>query len=37
MIDLQHVGSTSVPRLAAKPISDMLLVVTDSADESAYV
>lgn len=34
---LEHVGSTSVPGLAAKPIIDMLLVVANSADEAAYV
>ncbi|HEV3061927.1 MAG TPA: GrpB family protein [Vicinamibacterales bacterium] len=34
---IEHTGSTSVPGLAAKPIIDMLLVVTDSADEAAYV
>ena len=34
---LEHVGSTSVPGLAAKPWIDMVLVVTDSADELAYV
>lgn len=34
---LEHVGSTSVPGLAAKPIIDMLLVVPNSADEPAYV
>jgi GrpB-like predicted nucleotidyltransferase (UPF0157 family) len=34
---LEHVGSTSVPGLAAKPIIDMLLAVADSADEPAYV
>lgn len=34
---LEHVGSTSVPGLAAKPIIDMLLVVSDSAEEDAYV
>jgi len=34
---LEHMGSTSVPGLIAKPIIDILLVVTDSADESAYV
>ncbi|MBA2365098.1 MAG: GrpB family protein [Actinobacteria bacterium] len=33
---IEHVGSTSVPGLAAKPIIDILLVVTDSADENAY-
>jgi Uncharacterized conserved protein len=37
MLMLEHVGSTSVPGLAAKPIIDMLLVVADSADEPAYV
>jgi GrpB-like predicted nucleotidyltransferase (UPF0157 family) len=34
---IEHTGSTSVPGLAAKPIIDILLVVTDSADEDAYV
>jgi GrpB-like predicted nucleotidyltransferase (UPF0157 family) len=34
---LEHVGSTSAPGLAAKPILDILLVVADSADESSYV
>ncbi len=34
---LEHVGSTSVPGLPAKPLIDMLLVVPDSADEAAYV
>lgn len=34
---LEHVGSTSVPGLAAKPIIDILLGVADSADEAAYV
>jgi GrpB-like predicted nucleotidyltransferase (UPF0157 family) len=34
---LEHVGSTSVPGLAAKPIVDMVLVVADSRDEDAYV
>jgi GrpB-like predicted nucleotidyltransferase (UPF0157 family) len=34
---LEHVGSTSVPGLVAKPIIDMLLVVTDSSDEADYV
>jgi GrpB-like predicted nucleotidyltransferase (UPF0157 family) len=36
-LQLEHVGSTSVPGLAAKPIIDVLLVVADSADEQAYV
>ncbi|HEV7127069.1 MAG TPA: GrpB family protein [Ktedonobacterales bacterium] len=34
---LEHVGSTSVPGLPAKPLIDILLVVADSADEAAYV
>lgn len=34
---LEHIGSTSVPGLTAKPIIDMLLVVADPADESTYV
>ncbi|HEX6541818.1 MAG TPA: GrpB family protein [Ktedonobacterales bacterium] len=34
---IEHVGSTSVPDLAAKPILDILLVVADSADEAAYL
>lgn len=36
-LHVEHVGSTSVPGLAAKPIIDMLLVVADSSDEPAYV
>jgi GrpB-like predicted nucleotidyltransferase (UPF0157 family) len=34
---LEHVGSTSVPGLSAKPIIDMVLAVADSSDEPAYV
>ncbi len=34
---VEHVGSTSVPSLAAKPIVDIILAVADSADEAAYV
>jgi GrpB-like predicted nucleotidyltransferase (UPF0157 family) len=34
---LEHVGSTSVPGLAAKPILDLVLEVADSVDEPAYV
>jgi GrpB-like predicted nucleotidyltransferase (UPF0157 family) len=37
ILSLEHIGSTSVPRLAAKPIIDMLLVLANSADEPAYV
>ncbi len=34
---LEHVGSTSVPGLAAKPRIDILLVVANTADEPSYV
>lgn len=34
---LEHVGSTSVPGLPAKPIIDIVLAVPDSRDEEAYV
>lgn len=34
---IEHIGSTSVPGLAAKPIIDILVEVQDSADESAYL
>ena len=34
---LEHVGSTSVPGLWAKPIIDMVLAVSNSADEPSYV
>jgi GrpB-like predicted nucleotidyltransferase (UPF0157 family)/GNAT superfamily N-acetyltransferase len=34
---VEHVGSTSVPALAAKSVIDIVLVVTDSAHEGAYV
>ncbi len=34
---IEHVGSTSVPGLSAKPTIDVLLVVADSADEDAYL
>jgi GrpB-like predicted nucleotidyltransferase (UPF0157 family) len=37
VLTLEHVGSTSVLGLAAKPIIDAVLVVADSADEPAYV
>jgi GrpB-like predicted nucleotidyltransferase (UPF0157 family) len=33
----EHVGSTAVPGLAAKPCVDLLLVVADSSDEAAYL
>jgi GrpB-like predicted nucleotidyltransferase (UPF0157 family) len=36
-VRIEHVGSTSVPGLAAKPIIDIVLEVPDSAAEAAYV
>ena len=33
---IEHVGSTAVPGLAAKPVLDVVLAVTDSADEPSY-
>ena len=36
-LQIEHTGSTSVLGLAAKPIIDILLVVTDSSEEPAYV
>ena len=34
---IEHIGSTSVPGLAAKPIVDILVVVQDSSEESTYL
>ncbi|MFF1717161.1 GrpB family protein [Streptomyces sp. NPDC058268] len=34
---IEHVGSTSVPNLPAKPVIDMLLTIPDSAAETSYV
>ncbi len=36
-LQIEHIGSTSVPGLAAKPIIDILVVLKDSADESTYL
>jgi GrpB-like predicted nucleotidyltransferase (UPF0157 family) len=36
-LSVEHVGSTSVPGLAAKPVIDIALVVADSTDERSYV
>ena len=33
---IEHAGSTAVPGLAAKPITDLVLVVQNSAHEGAY-
>lgn len=37
VLRLDHIGSTSVPGLAAKPIIDIDLSVADPDDEAAYV
>lgn len=37
LLDVQHVGSTAVPSLPAKPIIDIDLTVAEPADEAAYV
>lgn len=34
---IHHIGSTSVPGLAAKSVIDIMLVVANSADEPSYV
>lgn len=36
-LQIEHVGSTSVPALAAKPVIDIDLTVADTDDEDAYV
>ena len=37
VLELDHIGSTSVAGLAAKPIIDIDLTVADSSDEGSYV
>ena len=37
VLTIEHVGSTSVPGLAAKPIIDIDLTVADSSDEARYL
>jgi GrpB-like predicted nucleotidyltransferase (UPF0157 family) len=37
VLQLDHVGSTSVRGLPAKPLIDINLVVADTTDEDAYV
>jgi GrpB-like predicted nucleotidyltransferase (UPF0157 family) len=37
VLAVQHIGSTSVPGLPAKPIIDIDLAVADPTDEAAYV
>jgi GrpB-like predicted nucleotidyltransferase (UPF0157 family) len=36
-LGIEHVGSTSVPGLAAKPIIDIDVLVADSSHEAAYL
>ena len=36
-MQVEHIGSTSVPGLGAKPIIDVLVVVEDSANEVSYL
>ena len=36
VVRIEHVGSTAVPDLAAKPIIDIVVEVHDSADERVY-
>jgi GrpB-like predicted nucleotidyltransferase (UPF0157 family) len=37
VLQLDHVGSTSVPGLPAKPLIDINMAVPDTTDENAYV
>jgi GrpB-like predicted nucleotidyltransferase (UPF0157 family) len=37
VLQLEHVGSTAVPRLAAKPVIDIDLAVADPGREQDYV
>lgn len=37
LLDIHHVGSTSVPGLSARSVIDIDLVVADPADEASYV
>ncbi|MEU5669309.1 GrpB family protein [Micromonospora sp. NPDC047762] len=37
IIGVEHVGSTAVPGLAAKPVIDVDLVIEDTADEATYL
>lgn len=36
-LDVEHLGSTSVPDLPAKPILDLVVTVADPDDEASYV
>src|SRR4029079_18904116 len=37
VLEVHHVGSTSVPGLPAKPVIDVDLVLADPADEASYI
>jgi GrpB-like predicted nucleotidyltransferase (UPF0157 family) len=37
VVTLEHIGSTAVPGMAAKPVVDMVLAVPDPTAEAAYV
>jgi len=37
ILAIEHVGSTSVPELAAKPIVDIDIIVEDSSNEATYL
>ncbi len=37
VVGVEHIGSTSVPGLAAKPIVDVLLTVAEVSNEAAYL
>jgi len=37
VIQIEHIGSTAVPLLAAKPIIDILLIIADPGDEVEYL
>jgi GrpB-like predicted nucleotidyltransferase (UPF0157 family) len=36
LIDVHHIGSTAVPRLPAKPIIDILVVLDDTSDINSF-
>ncbi|MGW0515784.1 GrpB family protein [Crossiella sp. NPDC003009] len=37
LLSVDHIGSTSVPGLAAKPVVDIMVSVADPEDEAAYL
>ena len=37
VLDIQHVGSTAIPGMLAKPIIDINVAVTDSTTASPYI